>query len=97
MPLLDGSANTIGHKLRWLAPAAAAISYPFWLDGFHLAVSPASGPTSMIWIIGAALCLLAAMAVVHVLPGVGVLFRPMLTAFFRLVPAPTWRRSFSPI
>jgi hypothetical protein len=35
MPLLDGSANTTVHKLRWLAPAAAAISYPFWLYGFH--------------------------------------------------------------
>ena len=41
MPPLDGSANTIVDKLRWLAPAAAAMSYPFLLDGFHLAVSPA--------------------------------------------------------
>jgi hypothetical protein len=62
MPPLDSSANTILHKLRRPAPAAAAISYPFWLDGFHIAVSPASGPVSMIGIIGAALCLLAAMA-----------------------------------
>ncbi len=61
-PRNDGSANTIIHKLRNLAPAAAAIFYPFWLDGFHIAVSPASGPASIIRIIGAALCLLVAMA-----------------------------------
>jgi hypothetical protein len=53
---------TIVHKLGRLAPAVAAISYPFWLDGFHIAVSPAGSPVSMIRIIGAALCLLAAIA-----------------------------------
>ena len=58
----DALANTIVDKLRRLAPAAAAMSYPFLLNGFHLAVSVPGGSLSTARIIGAALCLLAAMA-----------------------------------
>lgn len=58
----DGLGNTIVDRLRKLLPAAAAISYPFLLNGFHFAVSAANGPLSIVRIIGAALCLLAAMA-----------------------------------
>jgi hypothetical protein len=58
----DDSTTTIVHKVRRLAPAAAAIFYPFWLNGFHHAVSPPGSPRSLIRLIGAALCLLAAMA-----------------------------------
>jgi hypothetical protein len=59
----DALANTIVYKLRRLAPAGAALSYPFLLNGFHLAVSAPSGSLSIARIIGAALCLFAAMAV----------------------------------
>jgi hypothetical protein len=58
----DVRANTITDKLRRLAPAAAAMSYPFLLNGFHLAVSVPSGSISIPRIIAAALCLSAAMA-----------------------------------
>ena len=58
----DGSANTAVDKLRKLIPAAGAMSYPFLLDGFHLAVSPSSGPLSPVRMVAAALCLFAAMA-----------------------------------
>jgi hypothetical protein len=58
----DGLSNTVVDKLRRLIPAAGAISYPFWLDAFHLAVSPPSGPLSAARIFGAALCLFAATA-----------------------------------
>ncbi len=51
------------EKLRRLAPAAAAMSYPFLLNGFHLAVSVPGASLSALRIVGAALCLLAAMAV----------------------------------
>jgi hypothetical protein len=39
------------------------MSYPFLLDGFHLGVSEAAGSLSTARIVGAVLCLLAAMAV----------------------------------
>jgi hypothetical protein len=58
----DALANTIVYKLRRLAPAGAAMSYPFLLNGFHLAVSVPSGSLSIARIIGAALCLFATMA-----------------------------------
>lgn len=59
----DGWANPIAHKLRRLIPAVAAMSYPFLLDGFHFVVSPSSGPISAVRILGAVLCLFAAVAV----------------------------------
>jgi hypothetical protein len=59
----DQVANSVTYKLRRLLPmTAAAISYPFLLDAFHLAVSPAGVPISIIRIFTAALCLIAAMA-----------------------------------
>ncbi|WP_166300418.1 hypothetical protein [Bradyrhizobium sp. 2S1] len=58
----DGLANTAAEKLRSLIPAAGAIAYPFLLDAFHLAVSPADDPMSFGRLILAALCLLAATA-----------------------------------
>jgi hypothetical protein len=59
-PRDDRLSNTFIDKLRGLIPAAGAISYPFWLDAFHLAVSPADGPLSTARIFGATLCLLTA-------------------------------------
>ena len=50
-------------KLRRLAPAAAAMAYPFLLDGFHLAVTVPAGSLSIARIMGAMLCLFGAMAV----------------------------------
>jgi hypothetical protein len=61
-PRDDRLANTAVDKLRKLIPAAGAISYPFWLDTFHFAVSPSGGPLSAARIFGAALCLFAATA-----------------------------------
>lgn len=58
----DGLANPFVHKLRRLIPAAAAVAYPFLLDGFHFAVSPPSGPMSAFRILESAFCLFAAMA-----------------------------------
>jgi hypothetical protein len=58
----DRLANTLIDKLRRLIPAAGAISYPFWLDAFHFAVSASGGPLSAARIFTAALCLLAATA-----------------------------------
>jgi hypothetical protein len=58
----DGLANPVASKLRGLIPALGAISYPFWLDGFHFAVSPSSGPLSAGRLLAAALLLLAATA-----------------------------------
>jgi hypothetical protein len=58
----EALANTIVYRLRGLTPAAAAISYPFLLDGFHRAVSVPSGSSSTARIIAAALCLSGAMA-----------------------------------
>ncbi|MHC6156550.1 hypothetical protein ACVSQB_32830 [Bradyrhizobium elkanii] len=55
-------ANTTAEKLRSMIPAAGAIAYPFLLDAFHLAVSPAAGPVSFGRLVLAALCLLAATA-----------------------------------
>ncbi|MBR1162332.1 hypothetical protein JQ569_24455 [Bradyrhizobium elkanii] len=55
-------ANTAAEKLRSMMPAAGAIAYPFLLDAFHLAVSPAAGPMSFGRLVLAALCLLAATA-----------------------------------
>ena len=55
-------ADTVVHKLRKLIPAAGAMAYPFLLDGFHLAVSPAAGLVSPLRWLGAALCLFAATA-----------------------------------
>ena len=58
----DRLAITVADKLRRLAPAAGAIAYPFLLDGFHLAVSPADDPISFGRLALAALLLLAATA-----------------------------------
>jgi hypothetical protein len=58
----DGVASPVASKLRGLIPALGAISYPFWLDGFHVAVSPSSGPLSAGRLLAAALLLLAATA-----------------------------------
>ncbi|MCP1911516.1 hypothetical protein J2R96_003996 [Bradyrhizobium elkanii] len=58
----DGLANTAAEKLRSMVPAAGAMAYPFLLDAFHLAVSPAAGPMSFGRLALAALCLLAATA-----------------------------------
>ncbi|WP_338822410.1 hypothetical protein [Bradyrhizobium septentrionale] len=58
----DGLANTAAEKLRSMIPAAGAIAYPFLLDAFHLAVSPADSPMSFGRLVLAALCLLAATA-----------------------------------
>ncbi|MCA6097601.1 hypothetical protein [Bradyrhizobium australafricanum] len=55
-------ANTAAEKLRSMIPAAGAMAYPFLLDAFHLAVSPAAGPMSFGRLVLAALCLLAATA-----------------------------------
>jgi hypothetical protein len=64
IPAGDGVlANTVVDKFRRLAPAVAAMSYPFLLNGFHLAVSVPGGSLSAVRIIGAALCLFAALAV----------------------------------
>lgn len=75
-----GLANTAVDKLRRLIPAAGAISYPFWLDAFHFAVSPAGGSLSAARIFGAALCLFAATA----MPFLG-----MACAFWRTSAAPS--------
>ena len=58
----DGRANTVAERLLGLAPAVAALAYPFLLDGFHLAISSPGGLGSVTRTLGAALCLLAAMA-----------------------------------
>src|ERR1051325_10918701 len=58
----DGLANPISHKLRGFIPGAVAMSYPFWLDGFHLAVSASNIQISAVRILGAALCLVVALA-----------------------------------
>jgi hypothetical protein len=76
----DRLTNTAVDKLRRLIPAAGAISYPFWLDAFHSAVSPAGGPLSAARIFGAALCLLAATA----MPLLG------MTCAFWMTRAATW-------
>ena len=55
-------ANTIVDKLRRLAPAVTAMSYPFLLNGFHRAVSVPSGSISIARTIGAVFFLFAAMA-----------------------------------
>ncbi|WP_312011754.1 MULTISPECIES: hypothetical protein [unclassified Bradyrhizobium] len=57
-----GLANAAAEKLRSMIPVAGAIAYPFLLDGFHLAVSPADGPMSFGRLALAALLLLAATA-----------------------------------
>src|ERR1700733_2779610 len=62
-PGKDALANTTVDKLRGLAPAAAAMAYPFLLNGFHLAVTVPGGSLSAARVVGAALCLFAAMAV----------------------------------
>src|ERR1700742_3845093 len=60
----DQLANNFAYKLQRLLPtAAAALSYPFLLDAFHVAVSPARGPISIVRTLIAALFLLAAMIV----------------------------------
>jgi hypothetical protein len=63
LPIDDQVANTIVYKFRCLLPAGAAISYPFLLHGFHVAVSPVSSPISTVRVIAAALCLFAAILV----------------------------------
>jgi len=62
-PIDDQVANTSVYKFRRLLPAAAAISYPFLLRGFHVAVSPAGSPISTRRSIAATLCLFAAILV----------------------------------
>jgi hypothetical protein len=69
----DVLAKTIVDRLRRLAPAAAAMSYPFLLNLFHLAVSAPAGSLSIARMIGAACCLFAAIAVP--LFGLGSAFR----------------------
>jgi hypothetical protein len=59
----DGLGNTVLDRLRWLIPAAAAMSYPFWLDAFHSAVSPSSGSMSLVQMVEAAFCLFAAFTI----------------------------------
>jgi hypothetical protein len=59
----DLLAHTIVDKLRGVAPAAAAMFYPFLLNGFHRVVTVPSGSLSTAWMIGAVLCLSAVMAV----------------------------------
>lgn len=58
----DGLANTTAEKLRAMIPAAGALAYPFLLDAFHRAVSPADAAMSFGRLALAALCLLAATA-----------------------------------
>src|SRR5579862_7668927 len=62
-PVDDALANRIVDRIPRFVPAAAAMSYPFLLHGFHLAVSAPSGSLSTARIVGAAVCLFAAMAV----------------------------------
>ncbi|GKQ53947.1 hypothetical protein [Bradyrhizobium sp. Ce-3] len=57
-----GLTNTAAEKLRSMIPAAGALAYPFLLDAFHRAVSPATGAMSFGRLVLAALCLLAATA-----------------------------------
>jgi len=59
---VGGEANKLADRLLGVVPAAVAIAYPFLLDGFHLAVPAPGGSASMVRTLGAALCLLAAMA-----------------------------------
>lgn len=58
----DGLTNAAAEKLRSMIPVAGAMAYPFLLDAFHHAVSPADGPMSFGALALAALCLLAATA-----------------------------------
>ena len=76
----DGLANVAAEKLRLMIPAAGAIAYPFPLDGFHLAVSPASGQPSSGRMVLAALLLLAATAA----PSLG-----LACAYWMTKPAPS--------
>src|SRR5580692_9326714 len=80
----DGLANPVASKLRGLIPALGAISYPFWLDGFHFAVS-SSGPLSAGRLLAAALLLLAATA----MPLLGLAYAFRLTkASTKAAPSP---------
>jgi hypothetical protein len=81
----SGLANTAVDKLRRLIPAAGAISYPFLLDGFHLAVSPPGGPMSAGRLLAAALCLFA--ATVMPLLGMACVFW-MTSATIQTAPSP---------
>lgn len=79
-------SDTVVHKLLRLIPAAGAMAYPFLLDGFHLAVSPAAGPVSPIRWLGAALCLFAATAA----PFLGLIWAFRMS---RTTPSPFERRA----
>jgi hypothetical protein len=79
-------SDTVVHKLLRLIPAAGAMAYPFLLDGFHLAVSPASDPASPIRWLGAALCLFAATAA----PFLGLIWAFRMS---RATPSPFERRA----
>jgi hypothetical protein len=79
-----GLANTAVDKLRKLIPAAAAISYPFWLDGLHLAVSPPGESLSIVRIVAAVLCLLAATA----MPLLGMACAFWMTSAAMAAPSP---------
>ena len=59
----DTQIHTFNYRLRRLAPAVTAISYPFLLDGFYATVSASNGSISPLRIIMAALWLSVAMAV----------------------------------
>lgn len=61
--LSSGAEPPILRKLLMLGPVAAALSYPYFLGGFHLAVAPRAGEASTIALAWAAACLLGALAV----------------------------------
>ena len=65
-----GRDSSAERKLLVLAPAAAALVYPYLLKGFHLSLGSPGGPTSIAGMPLAAMCLLGAIAV----PGFGLAY-----------------------
>ncbi len=61
LPIDDAAANT-WRKLIGLSPALAAMAYPFFLQGFHAAVSPADGSLSLARMLAATCFLCGAFA-----------------------------------
>lgn len=57
-----GAHTSAARKLLLLAPVSAALTYPYLLKGFHLALVPPDGPTSIGGMTLAAICLLGAFA-----------------------------------